>query len=202
MLAGGLSRRMGGGDKTLRLLGGRPILDHMLERVRPQVGASGRSTPMATLRASPPIGLPVVPDLVPDYRRPAGRRAGRAGLGGGAMRPAPGGSRPSRPTRRSSRPIWWNGCSPPSSMKAPTWPAPAPVARSIPVFGLWPVHLRHDLRRAMVEEQIRKVDVWTARYRLAIVDFDADPVDPFFNTNRPDDLAEAERLLSGEVSSS
>ena len=68
--------------------------------------------------------------------------------------------------------------------------------REHPVFGLWPVHLRHDLRRAMVEEQIRKVDVWTARYRLAIADFDTDPVDPFFNTNRPDDLAEAERLLT------
>ena len=68
--------------------------------------------------------------------------------------------------------------------------------REHPVFGLWPVHLRHDLRRAMLEEQIRKVDVWTARYRLAIADFACDPVDPFFNTNRPDDLAEAERLLT------
>ena len=71
--------------------------------------------------------------------------------------------------------------------------------REHPVFGLWPVHLRHDLRRAMLEEQIRKVDVWTARYRLAIADFDTDPIDPFFNTNRPDDLAEAERLLTGRA---
>jgi molybdenum cofactor guanylyltransferase len=47
-----------------------------------------------------------------------------------------------------------------------------------------------------VEDQIRKVDVWTARYRLAVADFDTDPVDPFFNTNRPEDLAEAERLLA------
>ena len=47
--------------------------------------------------------------------------------------------------------------------------------REHPVFGLWPVHLRHDLRRAMLEEQIRKVDVWTARYRLAIADFDCRP---------------------------
>ena len=47
--------------------------------------------------------------------------------------------------------------------------------REHPVFGLWPVHLRHDLRRAMLEEQIRKVDVWTARYRLAIADFDYQP---------------------------
>jgi molybdopterin-guanine dinucleotide biosynthesis protein A len=67
--------------------------------------------------------------------------------------------------------------------------------RTHPVFGLWPVRLARDLRRAMVEEGIRKVDVWTARYRLAVVDFPTAPLDPFFNTNRPEDLAEAERLL-------
>ena len=63
------------------------------------------------------------------------------------------------------------------------------------MFGLWPVRLADDLRRAMLDEEIRKVDVWTARYRLAVVDFPAAPIDPFFNTNRPEDLAEAERLL-------
>ena len=68
--------------------------------------------------------------------------------------------------------------------------------RAHPVFGLWPVRLADELRRAMVDEEIRKVDVWTARYRLAVVEFPAEPVDPFFNTNRPEDLAEAERLLA------
>jgi molybdopterin-guanine dinucleotide biosynthesis protein A len=53
-----------------------------------------------------------------------------------------------------------------------------------------------ELRRAMVEEGVRKVDVWTARYRLVTVDFATDRIDPFFNTNRPEDLAEAERLLA------
>ena len=67
--------------------------------------------------------------------------------------------------------------------------------RAHPVFGLWPVRLADDLRSAMVDEGMRKVDVWTARHRLAQVPFAADPVDPFFNTNRPEDLAEAERLL-------
>jgi molybdopterin-guanine dinucleotide biosynthesis protein A len=64
------------------------------------------------------------------------------------------------------------------------------------VFGLWPVRLADELRTAMEGEAIRKVDVWTARYRLAEVDFPTAPVDPFFNTNRPEDLAEAERLLA------
>jgi molybdopterin-guanine dinucleotide biosynthesis protein A len=63
------------------------------------------------------------------------------------------------------------------------------------VFGLWPVRLADELHSAMVKEGIRKVDVWTARHRLVEVPFAADPIDPFFNTNRPEDLAEAERLL-------
>ena len=65
-----------------------------------------------------------------------------------------------------------------------------------PVVGLWPVSARAELRRALVEEEIRKVDLWTARYRLAQIEFSAEPVDPFFNANRPEDLAEAERLVS------
>ena len=65
-----------------------------------------------------------------------------------------------------------------------------------PVFGLWRVDLAPALRRALVEEQIFKVDRWTARYRLVQVDFPTTPVDPFFNANRPEDLAEAERLLA------
>jgi molybdenum cofactor guanylyltransferase len=65
------------------------------------------------------------------------------------------------------------------------------------VVGLWPVGLRDDLRRALVAEGVRKVDAWTARHRLAVVDFPADPVDPFFNVNLPEDLAAAERVISG-----
>ena len=66
--------------------------------------------------------------------------------------------------------------------------------RSHPVFGLWPVALRDELRRAMVEnEEIRKVDVWTGRYHLVKVEFpevvrSSGLLDPFFNTNRPEDL--------------
>ena len=65
------------------------------------------------------------------------------------------------------------------------------------MVGLWPVGLADDLERAMVEDEMRKIDIWTARYRLAEVEFSAEPLDPFFNTNRPEDLEEAERLLAG-----
>ncbi len=73
--------------------------------------------------------------------------------------------------------------------------------RDHPVFGLWPLALAGELRRAMVEEGLRKVDLWTARYKLARVDFPlvetpAGPLDPFFNTNRPEDLEAAERFAA------
>jgi molybdopterin-guanine dinucleotide biosynthesis protein A len=66
------------------------------------------------------------------------------------------------------------------------------------VIGLWPVRLREDLRRAVVVETVRKVDVWTARHRLATVPFPSDPIDPFFNANRPEDLTTAAALLAAE----
>jgi molybdopterin-guanine dinucleotide biosynthesis protein A len=67
-----------------------------------------------------------------------------------------------------------------------------------PVIGLWPVRLRDDLRRAVVDDTVRKVDVWTARHRLAIVPFASEAIDPFFNANRPEDLTTAAALLAAE----
>ena len=67
--------------------------------------------------------------------------------------------------------------------------------RDHPVFGLWPVALKDELRTAVTKDGVRKVDVWTSRYALARAHFAAAPIDPFFNVNRPDDLAEAERLI-------
>jgi molybdenum cofactor guanylyltransferase len=194
LLAGGLSRRMGGGDKTLRLLGGRTILDHILERVRPQVGllvlnANGDPARFAG------TGLPVASDVVPDYAGPlagvltgldwAAEHAPAARWVATFATDAP--FQPVDLVERLQAAVEREGADMACARSA---------GREHPVFGLWPVHLRHDLRRAMVEDQIRKVDVWTARYRLAVADFDTDPVDPFFNTNRPEDLAEAERLLA------
>lgn len=193
LLAGGLARRMGGGDKGLRDLGGRPILDRILERVRPQVGplvlnANGDPKRFA------PYGLPVVADPVDGF---AGPLAGvLAGLEWAAEH-APG-----------CRFVASFACDAPFlpidlvDRLGEAVAAGADIAcaasdgRSHPVFGLWPVTLRADLRRALVEEGIRKVDVWTARYRIAEVEFPTRPVDPFFNANRPEDLAEAERLLA------
>ena len=62
--------------------------------------------------------------------------------------------------------------------------------------GLWAIGLRHDLRRALVEEGMRKIDRWTARHGIAAAPWSSEPVDPFFNANTPEDLADAERLIA------
>ena len=194
LLAGGLSRRMGGGDKSLRTLGGRSILERIVATARPQVGplvlnANGDPERFAA------FGLPVAADVVEGFAGPlAGVLTGMEW------------ARANAPDCR-----WLASF----ATDAPFIPADlvARLAAAVeregadlacarsggqehPVFGLWRVDLADDLRRAMVEEDMRKVDAWTARHRLAVADFATDPVDPFFNTNRPADLDEAERLIA------
>ena len=194
LLAGGQSRRMGGGDKCLRDLGGRPLLARIIERAAPQTGhlmlnANGDGSRFEA------FGLPVVADVVDGF---AGPLAGvLTGLEWAAEH-APG-----------------RGWVASFACDAPFLPrdlvarlaaaiedqnADMACARSNgrdhPVFGLWPVRLAADLRYALVDEDIRKVDVWTARYRLAHAEFDGSEIDPFFNVNRPDDFATAETILN------
>jgi molybdopterin-guanine dinucleotide biosynthesis protein A len=194
LLAGGQSRRMGGGDKTLRSLGGIPLLERVIERLRPQV-----DTLVLNANADPSrfakFGLPVIADSVPGF---AGPLAGvLAGLEWAAAHRADcpfvvsvATDAPFLPTDLTSRFI--EAIERDDSELA----CAASDGRSHPVFGLWPVRLRNDLHRAVVEEGIRKVDQWTARHRLVTVSFLIDPIDPFFNANRPEDLATAEALLA------
>jgi molybdopterin-guanine dinucleotide biosynthesis protein A len=194
LLAGGLARRMGGGDKCLRPLGGRTILDHVIERLRPQarqlvINANGDPARFAG------FGLPVAADAVDGFPGPlAGVLTGMEW----ARAHAPGIA--DIVTMPTDTPF------PPRDLAARLIAARAAAGADLacaasggqahPVIGLWPVRLADDLRRALVEDDIRKVDVWTARHRLAVAEFAAAPVDPFFNANRPEDLAEAERLLA------
>jgi molybdopterin-guanine dinucleotide biosynthesis protein A len=184
---------MGGGDKALRLVGGVALLERVIERLRPQVGAvviNANGDPARFAK----FGVPVVPDSVPDFAGPlAGVLAG----------------------------LDWTAAHHPDCLLVVSVASDAPflpvdlvaqlagelaganaelacaasAGRAHPVFGLWPVGLREDLRRALVEEGIRKVDQWTARHRIVTVPFPNEPVDPFFNANRPEDLAIAEGLL-------
>lgn len=197
LLAGGLARRMGGGDKGLRRLGGRPIMVRILERVRPQVSAllvNANGDP-ARFQA---YGLPVMADVVEGY---AGPLAGvLTGLEWAAAN-APEGTRyvasfatdapfvPLDLVRRLRRAVEDEGAELACAKSD---------GRTHPVFGLWPLTLAGELRRALVGEEMRKIDRWTARYRLVEVEYATEPFDPFFNINDPGNLAEAERLLAAD----
>jgi molybdenum cofactor guanylyltransferase len=193
VLAGGLARRMGGGDKALIAIGGVAIIDRVLALLRPacaRIILNANGDPARFAR----YGLAVVPDSVPDFAGPlAGILAGldwaaanRPDLGWVASVPGDCPFLPHDLVRRLHE----------FRAKADT---PLACARSgewrHPVVGLWPVALRDDLRHALVVEDLRKIEVWTARHGIAIADWPAKPVDPFFNVNTPEDAAEAERLV-------
>jgi molybdopterin-guanine dinucleotide biosynthesis protein A len=185
---------MGGGDKCLRPLGGRPLLDHVVERARPQVdrlalNANGDPGRFAAW------GLPVLADTVAGF---AGPLAGiLTGLEWAATR-HPGAAWVL--SIATDTPFFPRDLAPrlrgAIAAEGADLACAASAGQAHPVFGLWPVALASELRRALVLEDLRKIDAWTARYRLATVGFAHLPVDPFFNTNRPEDLAEAERLLA------
>jgi molybdenum cofactor guanylyltransferase len=193
LLAGGQSRRMGGGDKALRPLAGIALLDRVIERLRPQVDAlvlNANGDPARFAR----FALPVVADSVPGF---VGPLAGvLAGLDWTAE------NRPDCPFVAS---VATDAPFLPTDLVArlaegldearADLACAASGGRSHPVFGLWPVRLREDLRHALVEEGIRKVDLFTARHSLVTVAFSDQPVDPFFNANRPEDFAAATALL-------
>jgi molybdenum cofactor guanylyltransferase len=193
LLAGGQSRRMGGGDKSLRLLGGIPLLEWVIERLRPQVDALVLNANGDSARFAP-FALPVAPDTVPGF---AGPLAGvLAGLDWTVShRPdcpyvvSVATDAPFLPVDLVAR------LAEPLNEARADLSCAASGGRSHPVFGLWPVRLREDLRRAVVDQGIRKVDLWTARHRLTTVSFPVQPLDPFFNANSPEDLETAAALL-------
>jgi molybdopterin-guanine dinucleotide biosynthesis protein A len=197
VLAGGLSRRMGGGDKGLTILGGRPILDHVIGRFAPQVDGLAINANGAAARFAA-FGLDVVADGVAGF---VGPLAGvLAGLDWAAQRMAGAthvvtvpGDGPFLPSSLVDRLV---------GAAAATGRPLASVAwrgQANPVIGLWPLQLRDDLRSALAVEGLRKVDVWTARHGVAIADFSADPLDPFFNVNSPEDLVLAQARLAEAV---
>jgi len=191
ILAGGLARRMGGGDKTLIRIGEKTILERAIARLRSQcagllINANGDVSRFAR------FGFPVVADDITGFAGPlAGILAGLDWMAANA--PA----------------IEWVVSVPgdcpflPRDLVARLHAArlaselPLACARSgewrHPVVGLWPVALRHDLRRAL-GGGLRKIEAWTQTHGVALAAWPAEPVDPFFNVNTPQDAAEAERM--------
>ena len=194
VLAGGLGRRMGGGDKPMRDIGGRTILEHVIERLAPQcdglmLNANGDPARFAR------FGLPVVADTVEGYPGPlAGVLAALEWAA--ANRPrvewvvSAAGDCPFLPRDLVER------LQQARRNEGADLAVAASGHQTHPVIGLWKVAARDELRHALVEEDMRKIDRWTARYKLATVSWPIEPVDPFFNANTVEDLAEAERLAS------
>ncbi len=194
VLAGGLARRMGGGDKARLTIGGSSILDRVLATLSGQctdiiINANGDPQRFAD------TGCTVVPDNVPGHPGPlAGILAGLDWLA------------------EQNNGIEWIVSVPGDCPFLPDdlveklhqarrrqgAGAPLACARSgewrHPVVGLWPLALRNDLRKALVEEDLRKIEIWTARHGVAIADWPAEPIDPFFNVNTPEDAARAENI--------
>jgi molybdenum cofactor guanylyltransferase len=192
LLAGGLARRMGGGDKPMRQIGGRTILARVIARLEPQcdgliLNANGDPARFAN------FGLPVISDTVADFPGPlAGILAALDWIA--AHRPevswvlSAAADCPFLPRDLVAR--LHRARAEQNAQLA----VAASGGQSHPVIGLWGVTLREELRHALVVEDIRKIDRWTARYKLATVSWPTEPLDPFFNANTMDDIAEAERL--------
>ncbi|MBC8267585.1 MAG: molybdenum cofactor guanylyltransferase MobA [Rhodospirillaceae bacterium] len=188
-----MARRMGGGDKCLQQLGGRSLLSYSIDVAAPQVG------PLIINAAGDParfneFNLPVIADVIEGFAGPL------AGVLTG---------------------LEWARDNIPDTQWVVTFPTDAPFfpkdlvkrlldetgsqaadmacarsnERTHPVFALWPVSLAGELRRAMEDEEMRKIDRWTGRYNIVHVDWSVNSNDPFFNINCPEDLEQAEALL-------
>lgn len=198
LLAGGLARRMGGGDKALRQVGGKSILARVIGALQPQcaglvLNANGDPARLAE------FGLPVVADDVPGFKGPlAGILAGLDWIA--AHRPDVEFAL-SAPTDTPFLPGDLVARLQHSQEQNDAEIACASSGGGVhPVVALWPVGIRQDLRHALVEEDLRKIDRFFARYRLAIADWPIEPFDPFFNANEPEDLAKADAIAAGDKS--
>ncbi len=194
ILAGGLARRMGGGDKPMQNLAGQSLLGRVIARLEPQCGglvlnANGDPARFAAFR------LPVVADTVAGFPGPlAGILAGLDWVA------------ENRPDARfmlsaaADSPFLPRDLVERLRQAAAAQDAPLAVAASggqrHHVTALWSLALRGRLREAVVDEGCRAVGRWMARLPVATVEWPATPLDPFFNVNTPEDLARADRLAA------
>ncbi len=198
LLAGGQSRRMGGGDKSLNQLNGAPLLEHVIERAASQtdhliLNANGDPARFEG------FSLPVVADTFAGFAGPL------AGILTGLEW-----ARDNLPqaqwivTMATDTPFFPQDLVQRFVAAVAAEDADMAMATSDnnrhPVFGLWPVRLADDLRHALTAQGVRKVLHWTDRFNLVQVDFSTPTFDPFFNVNRPEDLAQAQKLMAENTS--
>jgi molybdopterin-guanine dinucleotide biosynthesis protein A len=204
ILAGGQSRRMGGGDKGLLELAGRPMLAHVVERLGRQVGRIAISANGDPARFAA-FGLPVVADTVPGFPGPlagvlAGMRWAAASAPAARFIATAAGDAPLLPIDLVARCLQALGGRPGGIALAQS------AGALHPVIGLWPVALADDLE-AQLAAGVRKVLAWTDRHgtvpvpfpfvRLAGTGADGAEIDPFFNANTPEELERLRTALAG-----
>ena len=177
----------------MRELGEKPILDHVIDRARPQVhhlilNANGDAERFKK------YGLPVVADVIEGHQGPL---AGILTAMEWAAENVPGAEHII--SFATDAPFLPHNLV--VELMVPINEGASPLScaitgdRTHPVFGVWPIALKDELRKAMIEEEMRKIDLWTDRIGITHVPFPVEPVDPFFNVNRPENLEEAEGLL-------
>ena len=192
ILAGGQSRRMGGGDKCLKMLAGKTLISRIIERVSPQI-----STLILNANGNPnrflDYNLPVVPDVISGYAGPlAGILTGMEWM------------------REHHQEVHWLASFPGDAPFIPldfvikcldaTKHNDAQIicaksaGRTHPVCALWNINLADGLRSAMENDHIRKIDKWSSNYSVYHKEFSVEPIDPFFNINSETDLLAAEVL--------
>lgn len=199
ILAGGLSRRMGGEPKGLIALDGRTMMGRVIELAAPQVDAVAVNANLPAEMFSE-FNLPIVTDPIEGFVGPlAGVLAGMRWAS--AEHP----DATDIATFPCDAPFMPSDCVEKlMSAREASNPARIALARSgghwHPVVGLWPVALADDLEAAL-RDGVRKVLHWTDRHGVAGAEFDMlelgpRTVDPFFNANTPDDISEARALLA------
>jgi len=196
ILAGGLSQRMGGNDKALLSLAGRPMVEHVAERLAPQCESVILNTngDPSRFRKMP---FSIVPDSVPDHPGPlAGILAAlewsathRPDIAWLVSAPA---DTPFIPTDLVLR--LHEACGETRKLMA----CAESGSQAHFAVGLWPVSLRHDLRQGLMNQGIRSIRNWLNRHGHAVAVWPVEPNDPFFNINTPEDLRHAEGLAQQE----
>lgn len=191
LLAGGQARRMGGGDKNLMMLAGKPVLRHVLDRVdfadRPlMINANGDPARYAA------FCLPVCADVIDGH---AGPLAGiLTGLEWVAANHSDCSHMVSLATDAPFLPVNLIAVLESAIGDGAEIAQAMSLHRRHPVFAIWPVAIAGALRDAVIDEGVRKIDDFTARYHCVTVEFAGTP-DPFMNLNRPDDFDLATQIL-------
>ena len=201
ILAGGLSRRMGGGDKGLLMLGKTTIIERVIDKILPQVGSLAININGDSSRF-PDYKLPIIPDSIKGYLGPlSGILAGMewAFKNGNRYIATVAADTPFLPDDLIKRLH--------AMVKSKNLNIGIAASRILrrddvfihPTFGIWEVALKDDLRDALANDT-RKIMFWAKKFKLDYYYFDTSDKlsDPFFNINTPDDLEEAKyRLKKG-----